>query len=80
VDWVFHLGGKAWGEYSETPWHLGSLVLHTTPKEISICMGMNFGIHHRLYVPLLFLYPRSFTYAIYFVIAFVLEVIYLSIT
>jgi hypothetical protein len=45
--------------------------------ENSICKGVNFGIHHRLHVPRLFLYPSSFTYAIYFVIAIVLGVLYI---
>jgi hypothetical protein len=56
----------------------GALCLHTTPTEISTRKGVNFGIHHCLCAPRLFLYPSSFTYAIYFVIAFVLEVIYIS--
>jgi hypothetical protein len=54
----------------------GALCLHTAPTEINTCKGVNFGTHHRLHMPRLFLYPSSFTYAIYFVIAFVLEVIY----
>jgi hypothetical protein len=58
----------------------GALCLHTAPTEISICKGVNFGIHHHLHMPLLFLYTSSFTFAIYFVIAFELEVIYLAIT
>jgi hypothetical protein len=58
----------------------GALCLHTAPTEISTFKGVNFGIHRCLRVPRLFLYPTSFTYAIYFVIAFVLEVIYLAIT
>jgi hypothetical protein len=58
----------------------GALCLHTAPTEISTCKGVNFGIHHRLRVPRLFLHPSSFTYAIYFVIATVLEVIYHAIT
>jgi hypothetical protein len=58
----------------------GALCLHTAPTEISTRKGVNFGIHHRLHMPRLFLYPTSFTYAIYFVIASVLEVIYLAIT
>jgi hypothetical protein len=52
----------------------GALCLHTAPTEISTRKGVNFGIHHCLRVPRLFLYPSSFTYPIYFVIAFVLEV------
>jgi hypothetical protein len=55
----------------------GALCLHTAPTEISTRKGVNFGIHHRLYVPQLFLYPSSFTFTIFFVIAFVLEVIYI---
>jgi hypothetical protein len=55
----------------------GALCLHTAPTEISTRKGVNFGIYHCLHVPRLFLYPSSFTYAIYFAIAFVLEVIYI---
>jgi hypothetical protein len=50
-----------------------ALCLHTAPTE-----SVNFGTHRCLCVPQLFLYLSSFTYAIYFVIAFVLEVIYQS--
>jgi hypothetical protein len=76
VDRVFHLGGRARGDYGEPPcW--GALCLHTAPTEISTRKGVNFGIHRCLRVPRLFLYPSSFTYAIYSVIAFVLEVIYI---
>jgi hypothetical protein len=57
----------------------GALCLHTAPTEISTRKGENFGIHLRLCMPWLFLYPNSFTYAIYFVIAFMLEVIYIYI-
>jgi hypothetical protein len=57
----------------------GALCLHTGPTDISTRKGVNFGIHRCLRVPRLFLYPSSFTYAIYFVIAFVLEVIYIYI-
>jgi hypothetical protein len=55
----------------------GALCLHTTPTEISTRKGVNFGIHRCFRVRWLFLYPGSFTYAIYFVIAFMLEVIYI---
>jgi hypothetical protein len=58
----------------------GALCLHTAPTEISIRKGVNFGIHRYLRVSRLYLYPRSFTYAIYFMVAFMLEVIYLGIT
>jgi hypothetical protein len=57
----------------------GALCLHTAPTEISTHKGVNFGIYHRLRMPCLFLYPSSFTYVIYFVIAIVLEVIYIYI-
>jgi hypothetical protein len=53
------------------------LCLHTTPTEISSRKGVNFEIHRCLRVFWLFLYPSSFTYEFYFVIAFVLEVIYI---
>jgi hypothetical protein len=46
----------------------GALCLHTALTEISTHNGVNFGIHHCLCVPRLFLYLSSFTYAIYFVI------------
>jgi hypothetical protein len=55
----------------------GALCLHTALTEISTRKGVNFGIHRCLRVPRLFLYASSFTYAIYFVIAFVLEVTYI---
>jgi hypothetical protein len=55
----------------------GALHLHTAPTEISIHKGVNFGIHCCLHVPRLFLYPSFFTYASYFVIAIMLEVIYI---
>jgi hypothetical protein len=55
----------------------GALYLHTAPTEISTRKGVNFGIHCCLRVPRLFIYPSSFTYAIYFLIAFMLEVIYI---
>jgi hypothetical protein len=55
----------------------GALCLHTAPTEISNRKGVNFGIHHRLHVPWLFLYLSSFTYAIYFVISILIEVIYI---
>jgi hypothetical protein len=55
----------------------GALCLHTAPTEISTHKGVNFGIHRCVRVPRLFLYPSSFTYAIYFMIAFVLEDIYI---
>jgi hypothetical protein len=80
VHRVFYLGGKAQGEYGEPLWCLGRLVRQTAPIGISIHKGVNFGIHLCLLVPQLFLYLSSFTYAIYFVIAFMLEVIYLAIT
>jgi hypothetical protein len=55
----------------------GALCIHTAPTEISTRKGVNFRIHRCLRVPQLFLYPSSFTYAIYFMMAFVLEVIYI---
>jgi hypothetical protein len=55
----------------------GALCLHTAQTKISTRKGVNFGIHHCLRVARLFLYPRSFTYEIYFVIAIVLQVIYI---
>jgi hypothetical protein len=55
----------------------GALCLHTAPTEISIHKSVNFGIYLHLCMPRLFLYPISFTYAIYFVIAIVLEVLYI---
>ena len=58
----------------------GALCLHTTPTESSIRKGVNFGIHRRLRVPSVIPILELFTNALYFVIAFVLEVIYLAIT
>jgi hypothetical protein len=58
----------------------GALCLHNALTEISICKGVNFAIHHRLCVPRLFIYLSSFTYAIYFVIAIMLEVLYILIS
>jgi hypothetical protein len=61
-------------------WRLGCFGLHTTPRGSSTCKSVNFRIHRRLHMPQLFLFPRSLIYALYFVIDFVLEVIYLAIT
>jgi hypothetical protein len=58
----------------------GALCIHTAPTEISTRKGVNFRIHNCLYASRLFIYLISVTYAIYFVITFVLEVIYLAIT
>jgi hypothetical protein len=58
----------------------GASCLHTAPMDISIRKDVNFRIQRCLRVPRLFLYPSSFTYAIYFVISIMLEVIYLIIT
>jgi hypothetical protein len=58
----------------------GALCPHTAPTEINTRKGVNFGIHRCLRVPRLFIYPSSFTYAIYFMIVFVLEVLYLAIS
>ena len=54
-----------------------ALCLHTAPTESSTRKGVNFGIHRRLLVHRLLLNPSSFTYALYIVIAFVLDVLYL---
>jgi hypothetical protein len=51
--------GKARGDYGEPFVALGELFLHTAPTESSILIGVNFGIHRRLRVPRLFLYPSS---------------------
>jgi hypothetical protein len=50
-DRVFHLGGRARGDYGEPPWHLGSIVSPHRSMEISTHKGVNFGIHHHLHVP-----------------------------
>ena len=57
----------------------GASCLHTSPTEISIRKGVNFGIHHCLHVPR-YLLPEPFTYALYFVIAILFIVIYHAIT
>jgi hypothetical protein len=57
-----------------------TLCLHPVPTESSTRKGVNFNIYHRLRMVWLFFNPRSFTYAFYFVIAFVFEVLYLAIT
>jgi hypothetical protein len=57
-----------------------ALCLHTAPTETSFLWEVNFGINHRLRVPSVIPIPEPFTYALYFVIAFMLEVIYLAIT
>ena len=51
----------------------------TSPTEISTRKSVNFGINHRLPRASIISIPKLFTYALYFVIAFVLEVIYLAI-
>ena len=61
----------AFGEHSASP--------HRSNETYSL-FGRNSVIHHRLRVPRVFLYSSSFTYALYFVIAIVLEVIYIAIT
>jgi hypothetical protein len=53
----------------------GALCLHTVPTEISTRKGVHFRILHRLRMLRLFIYPSSFTYAVYFMIAIVLKVI-----
>ena len=57
--------------------HWSALCLHTTPDGDVAPLGVNFGIHRRLLVHRLLLNPSSFTYALYIVIAFVLDVLYL---
>jgi hypothetical protein len=76
-DQVFHLVGGLEEITVSLRAAWGALCIHTAPTEISIRKGVNFGIHHRLRVPRLFIYLSSFTYAIYFVIAIVLEVLYI---
>ncbi len=77
----FPFGGKARGEYGEAFVAFGEpLCLHTAPTESSTHKSVNFGIHRRLRVTSVIPIPELFTYALYFVIAFVLEVIYLAIT
>jgi hypothetical protein len=76
-DRVFHLGGAIEEITVSLRGVWGALCLHIAPTKISTRKGVNFGIHDCLHVPRLFLYPSSFTYAIYFVKAFVLDFIYL---
>ena len=58
-------------------WRSGALSHRTSPTEIR---SVNFGINHRLPRASVISIPELFTYALYFVIAIVLEVIYLAIT
>ena len=69
-------GGKARGNYGEPLWHLGSFGLHTAPMESSFFCEVNFGIHRRPRASVISI-PGLFTYALYIVIAFVLEVIFI---
>jgi hypothetical protein len=80
VHWVFHLVGGLEENAVSLRGIWAALCLHTAPKDICIHKGVNFGIHRCIRVPRLFLFLCSFTYEIYFVIAFVFEVIYLAIT
>ena len=52
----------------------------TSPMEISTRKSVNFGIKSSSPRVSVISIPELFTYALYFVIAFVLEVIYLAIT
>ena len=54
-----------------------ALCLHTAPTESSTRKGVNFRIHRRLLVHRLLLNPSFFTYALYIVIAFMLDVLYI---
>ena len=68
-------------EHSVRPsWRLGIFVPNTAPTEISTRKSVNFGLHRRLPRASVISIPELFTYALYFVIAFVLEVIFLAIT
>ena len=61
-------------------WRSGALSHRTSPTEISTRKSVNFGLNLRLPCDSVISIPELFTYALYFVIAFVLEVIYLAIT
>ena len=61
-------------------WRSGALSNRTSPTEISTRKSVNFGLHRCLRVTSVIPIPELFTYALYFVIAIVLEVIYLAIT
>jgi hypothetical protein len=74
-DQVFHPGGRARGDYGEPLWRLGSLVPPYRSNGDYHPQSVNFGIPPHLCMPQLSLYPSLFSYAIYFMIAFVLEVI-----
>ena len=77
VDRGFPFGGKARGEYGGPSGSLECLVPpHRSNGDVAP-LGVNFGIHRRLLVHRLLLNPSSFTYALYIVIAFVLDVLYL---
>ena len=58
-------------------WRSGALSHRTSPTEISTRKSLNFRINHRLPRASVISILELFTYAIYFVIAFVLEVIYI---
>ena len=58
-------------------WRSGALSHRTSPTEISTRKSVNFGINHRLPRASVISIPELFTYAIYLVIAIVLEVIYI---
>ena len=77
VDRGFPLGGKARGEYGGPSGSLECLVPpHRSNGDVAP-LGVNYGKHRRLLVHRLLLNPSSFTYALYIVIAFVLDVLYL---
>jgi hypothetical protein len=56
------------------------VLLCPAPTESSTHKSVNFGIHRRLRVTSVIPIPEIFTCTLYFVIAFMLEVLYLSIT
>lgn len=58
-------------------WRSGALSHRTSPTEISTRKSVNFGINLRLPRASVISIPELFTYALYLVIAIVLEVIYI---
>jgi hypothetical protein len=58
--------------------YCSALCLHTTSTESSTRKDVNFRIHRHLRVFRLLLNASSFTYALYIVVAFVFDVLYID--
>jgi hypothetical protein len=59
-------------------WRLECFVLHAAPTKSSTRKSVNFGIYRYLRATSVIPIPNLFTYVLYFVITFMLEVIYLA--